>query len=232
MHLPFFYEADLPEQPAIFSLSAETSKHCMLVLRMNEGAMIALTNGKGLSYGAVIISPDKKQTVVTLANKLINQKSAPVNSIAIAFVKTASRMEWFLEKATEIGIAHIYPLITERTEKINFKKDRWETIIVSAMLQSEQVWKPQLHDPTAFTHFVSQNFEGNKMIAHCEGDKKLLIPSLKKKGNQLILIGPEGDFTSKEIELAVSNGFIPISLGNTRLRTETAGIVASVLLQH
>jgi 16S rRNA (uracil1498-N3)-methyltransferase len=232
MQVPFFYEAVLPDQPGIFTLSEDTSKHCVQVLRMNEGAIISLTNGKGIQYIATILSPNKNQTVVTLANKLFDEQTKPINSIAISFVKNASRMEWFLEKATEIGIAHIYPLTTERTEKSNFKLERWESILVSAMLQSKQVWKPILHEPSIFMNFVSKRFEGNKMIAHCENDNMLSIPSMAKNNHQLILIGPEGDFTTKEIELAISNNFIPVSLGNSRLRTETAGIVASVLLQN
>jgi 16S rRNA (uracil1498-N3)-methyltransferase len=232
MQVPFFYEAVLPDQPGIFTLSEDTSKHCVQVLRMNEGAIISLTNGKGIQYIATILSPNKNQTVVTLANKLFDEQTKPINSIAISFVKNASRMEWFLEKATEIGIAHIYPLTTERTEKSNFKLERWESILVSAMLQSKQVWKPILHEPSIFMNFVSKRFEGNKMIAHRENDNMLSIPSMAKNNHQLILIGPEGDFTTKEIELAISNNFIPVSLGNSRLRTETAGIVASVLLQN
>jgi len=231
MQAPFFYEPILPDKPCIFSLSEDTSKHCVQVLRMNEGTIIALTNGKGIHYNATIVSPNKKQTVVSLANMLFSEQTKPINSIAISFVKNPSRIEWFLEKATEIGIANIYPLITERTEKNNFKFERWESILVSAMLQSKQVWKPILHEPLIFTDFVNEKFEGIKMIAHCENDNRSTIQSVGKNNNQLILIGPEGDFTFKEIELAISNNFIPVSLGNTRLRTETAGIVAAVLMQ-
>lgn len=232
IQIPFFYETVLPDQPGVFTLSEETSKHCVQVLRMTEGTMIALTNGKGIYYNATIVSPNKKQTVVSLTNKLYSEQIKPINSIAISFVKNPSRMEWFLEKATEIGIAHIYPLVTERTEKNNFKSARWESILVSAMLQSKQVWKPILHEPSMFASFINTNFEGTKMIAHCENENKSTIQSINKKNNQLILIGPEGDFTIKEIELAIANKFIPISLGNTRLRTETAGIVATVLMQN
>ena len=138
MQVPFFYEAVLPDQPSILTLSEDTSKHCVQVLRMNEGSMIALTNGKGIYYNANIVSPNKKQTVVSLDNKLFAEQTKPINSIAISFVKNAARMEWFLEKATEIGIAHFYPLISERTEKSNFKLERWDSIIISAMLQSKQ----------------------------------------------------------------------------------------------
>jgi len=231
MQAPFFYEPILPDQPCIFSLSEDTSKHCVQVLRMNEGTIIALTNGKGIHCNATIVSPNKKQAVVSLANMLFSEQTRPINSIAISFVKNPSRIEWFLEKATEIGIANIYPLITERTEKSNFKLERWESILVSAMLQSKQVWKPILHEPLVFTDFVNKKFEGIKMIAHCENDNKSTIKLVGKNNNQLILIGPEGDFTSKEIELAISNNYISVGLGNTRLRTETAGIVAAVLMQ-
>ena len=179
MQVPFFYEAVLPDQPSILTLSEDTSKHCVQVLRMNEGSMIALTNGKGIYYNAKIVSPNKKQTVVSLANKLFAEQTKPINSIAISFVKNASRMEWFLEKATEIGIAHIYPLITERTEKSNFKFERWESIIISAMLQSKQVWKPQLHEPSMFTDFANTNFEGTKMIAHCENINFVSLGSIE-----------------------------------------------------
>ena len=156
----------------------------------------------------------------------------PQTSIAISFVKNPSRMEWFLEKATEIGIAAVYPLIAERTERTHFKADRWESIIVSAMLQSQQVWKTQLQEPVAFHELISRRFAGTKMIAHCEDDSKNSIVSLQKAVAQLILIGPEGDFSKEEITAALACGFHPVSLGITRLRTETAGIAAAVLLQN
>ncbi len=232
MAIPFFYETSLPGLPGLFTLSGETSKHCIQVLRMQPGETIALTDGMGTKYEAEIISADKKQTVVTLSNKVLIPMPEPQTSIAISFVKNPSRMEWFLEKATEIGIAAVYPLIAERTERTHFKADRWESIIVSAMLQSQQVWKTQLQEPVAFHELISRRFAGTKMIAHCEDDSKNSIVSLQKAVAQLILIGPEGDFSKEEITAALACGFHPVSLGITRLRTETAGIAAAVLLQN
>lgn len=231
MSIPFFYEVSLPNIPAHFSLSTETSKHCIQVLRMKLGEKMALTNGLGLKYDATIVSVDKKQTVVSLSNQEFIQQPVPRNSIAISFVKNAARMEWFLEKATEIGIAEFYPLITERTERTQYKAARWESIIISAMLQSQQVWKPVLHEPIEFNKFMLKDIAGINMIAHCEEGNKQTIHEMPTQLAQLILIGPEGDFTSSEIATALAHQFKPISLGNTRLRTETAGIAAAVLLQ-
>lgn len=232
MSVPFFYEHQLPELPGPFTLSAETSKHCVQVLRMAVGETISLTNGAGVQYEAPIISADKKQTVVSLINKVVTPPAPTQTSIAISFVKNATRMEWFLEKATEIGITDIYPLIAERTERTNFKAERWENIIVSAMLQSKQVWKTQLHQPIELNALFNKPYGGLKLIAHCEEGEKVSIDSFTKSIESMILIGPEGDFTPAEIANAIRFGFKPVSLGNTRLRTETAGIVAAVLLQH
>lgn len=232
MSAPFFYEHQLPEIPGPFTLSAETSKHCVQVLRMQPGESIALTNGIGIQYEAKIISADKKQTIVSLINKVVSPPASIKTSIAISFVKNATRMEWFLEKATEIGITDIYPLIAERTERTNFKGERWENIVISAMLQSKQVWKTQLHQPIELKTLLSKSNAGLKLIAHCEEGDKVNIDSFTRFAESMILIGPEGDFTPAEIAEAIQFGFKPVSLGNTRLRTETAGIVAAVLLQH
>lgn len=232
MSVPYFFEPSLPNLPGHFALSADTAKHCVQVLRMKEGAMIVLTDGKGNRYDATILSANKKETVVMLANKTMVPANHPVSSIAISFVKNPSRMEWFLEKATEIGISHFFPLLTERTEKHHFKVERWENIIVSAMLQSKQVWKPVLHQPIHFAELIAKSIEGLKIIAHCEASSKTPLQNLPKENQQLILIGPEGDFSPNEIESAFQQGFIPTSLGDTRLRSETAGLVAAVLLQN
>jgi len=232
MSIPFFYEAQLPATTGLFTLSAESSKHCSMVLRMKESELIALTNGLGLNCMAQIVAADKKKTVVQLSS--FEQKPSPKtqNSIAISFVKNAARMEWFLEKATEIGIAAFYPLITERTERTQFKKERWEHILVSAMLQSQQSFKPVLHDPIAYKTLIQQPLNGQLLLAHCEPGEKKSIHSIGSSENTLLLIGPEGDFTLSEIEMAAKAGATMIGLGITRLRTETAGIAAAVLLQH
>ena len=137
------------------------------------------------------------------------------------------RLEWFLEKATEIGIHEITPIICDHSERKVYKIDRAEKIIQSALKQSNQYYLPKINNPVTFSQFIKQNFEGQKFIAHCEEtDKKSFKNELQKNTNVLILIGPEGDFSSKEINLALQNNFIPVTLGNTRLRTETAALVA------
>ena len=232
MSAPFFYEAQLPANAGLYTLSAESSKHCSVVLRMKIGEQIALTNGLGLQCLGEIVSPDKTKTVVQLADFKQSPTPSPKNSIGISFVKNAARMEWFLEKATEIGISGFFPLITDRTERTHFKKERWEQILVSAMLQSQQTYKPVLHDPIAFKTLIGQTHHGQLLLAHCEPGEKKTIQLINPTVNTLLLIGPEGDFTPNEIEMAAELGATMISLGNTRLRTETAGIAAAVLLQH
>lgn len=232
MTAPFFYEKILPDNTGYFTLSEETSKHCAQVLRMKEGEIISVTNGCGLRYAATIRSPDKRKTVVQLTDRSWIEQPIPKNSIAISFVKNPSRMEWFLEKATEIGIAVIYPLVTARTEKINLKSERWENILIAAMLQSQQVWKPILNTPIIFSDILTLPFIGTKLIAHCELGEKIPLKNIKPSAETLVLIGPEGDFTQAEITLALKHQYIPISLGTTRLRTETAALVAITLMQH
>ena len=152
-------------------------------------------------------------------------------TIAISLVKNASRFEWFLEKATEIGVTTIIPLLCQRTEKQHFRTERMNGIVISAMLQSKQVWLPELKNPTPFKETVTQSDEKSKFIAHCETDKeKLQLTTIKKEESSIILIGPEGDFSPEEISLAKINHFIPVALGETRLRTETAGMVATTIL--
>ena len=232
MDIPFFYEADLPATPELFTLSEESSKHCSVVLRMQPGETIALTNGEGMSCMGRLVSADKRKTVVQLSHHQQANKSVSQNAIAISFVKNVARMEWFLEKATEIGIAAFYPLIAERTERTHFKKERWEHILISAMLQSKQVFKPVLHDPIEFSGLLQKPFDGSLLMAHCEEGPKQLIQFVDKNKPALLLIGPEGDFSTTEITMAEKAGATMISLGQTRLRTETAGIAAAVLLQH
>lgn len=232
MDIPFFFEADLPANPVHFTLSPETSKHCIQVLRMQPGESIVLTNGAGLKYDAVILNADKKQTVVTLSNPVFLPRPEPVTTIAISFVKNPARMEWFLEKAAETGVSAVYPIIASRTERTHFKAERWENIIVSAMLQSRQVWKMQLHQPVELDWLIEQKAAGICLIAHCNEGSKQNIQSLDLPPARMILIGPEGDFTPEEIDTALRFGFKPVTLGNTRLRTETAALAAAVLLQN
>ena len=154
-------------------------------------------------------------------------------TIAISLLKNTNRFEWFLEKVTEIGVSEIIPLICERTEKEKFRHDRMNQICISAMLQSQQVWLPVLHEPLPLSNqTIKQFIHQQKFIAHCYDGYKQQLNHQTINPSSLILIGPEGDFTKAEIELAMQNNFVPVSLGETRLRTETAGVVAAAILMH
>lgn len=232
MSLPFFYEPGLPAAGSHFTLSEDTSKHCIQVLRMQTGETLLLTDGRGRACHATILSGDKKKTVVLLQEESITAAPYRKVSLAIALLKNASRFEWFLEKATEIGIAEIQPLITQRTEHTRFRQDRMQGILIAAMLQSQQTRLPVLHEPIPITTCIQTSQWQQKLVAHCEENQKQEIRQLPYAAATQILIGPEGDFTGEEIGLALQQGYIPVSLGSTRLRAETAGIVASALLMN
>lgn len=233
MALPFFYIEQLDPQSSLITLNEETSKHVVQVLRMKAGEQLQLTDGKGNLLLAEITEPHKRNCVVMIKAASSKPLTTKKVSIAISLVKNANRFEWFLEKATEIGVQEIIPLICERTERQHFRYDRMKGILVSAMLQSQQTWLPVLQEPMKFENLMLVPFENQqKFIAHClEGNKHALTDfQINKSSNCIILIGPEGDFTTNEIEAALKQNFIPVTLGETRLRTETAGITAAVLL--
>jgi len=231
MALPFFYAEELTIDTKQCVLSEETSKHVIQVLRMKIGEQLQLTDGKGNLFTASITDDNRKRCQVKIDNVKHQPSSVKQIAIAISLVKNNTRFEWFLEKATEIGVSEIIPLICERTEKQSFRHDRMKSILVSAMLQSQQCWLPNLHDATKFTELIKRSTHQQKLIAHCEKDSKQSINQyINKSTSQLICIGPEGDFSKEEIALALGNNFIPVALGDTRLRTETAGIVAAALL--
>jgi 16S rRNA (uracil1498-N3)-methyltransferase len=232
MQLPYFFEPLLPAVSAFFTVSEETSKHCVQVLRMQVHEKILLTSGEGLLSEATIVTPDKKRMVVQTSIAEKKQRAAIENVLAISFVKNPSRIEWLLEKITEIGVTEIIPLICERTEKIIYKQERWNSILISAMLQSKQVYKPILREPTKLNQLLAEDFEGTSFIAHCMGGTLPIKRYLPLSARRRVLIGPEGDFTVKELEQAVTKGFLALDLGTNRLRTETAGLVAISLLQN
>ncbi len=235
---PFFFAEEITEASKEFILNEETSKHIVQVLRMQRGEQLQVTNGKGKMLTAEIISANKKATEVKILSTDNRQPSTKI-TIAISLVKNNTRFEWFLEKATEIGVAEIIPLICERTEKQHFRYDRMKGILISAMLQSQQAWLPLLHQPVKFMELIKKSSHQSKYIAHCTEEEKKQLANGILAGKQalelrekLILIGPEGDFSKNEIEEALKNNFIAVSLGATRLRTETAGVVAAVLLNN
>jgi 16S rRNA (uracil1498-N3)-methyltransferase len=240
MALPFFYKEDINSATTDVILDEDTSKHIVQVLRMQNGEQLQLTNGRGNLFTTEIIDSNRKRCTVKIL-QTTNHKLPTTNiSIAISLIKNSGRFEWFLEKATEIGVTEIIPLICSRTEKTNFKFERMKSILVSAMLQSQQCWLPILHEPVTFDKLWQgsktlpklEDYQ-QKFIAHCiDGAKRNLSEMINESlSSKIILIGPEGDFTKEEIEMALQNHFIAVALGDTRLRTETAGIVAASLLR-
>ncbi len=232
MAIPFFFEENLNDQNS-FTLTEETSRHIIQVLRMHAGEQVRITNGKGQTLLAELVSENKKAVEgrrLSTSN-IANPDSSII--IAISLIKNTTRFEWFLEKATEIGISQIIPMICARTEKQNYRYDRMKNILVSAMLQSRQAWLPVLQEPTKFEDVIAGNYQ-QKFIAHCIDQNKQALnhKTLSQSADKIILIGPEGDFTNTEIESAIGNNFIPVSLSETILRTETAGVVACVLLNQ
>ncbi|MBO5224859.1 MAG: 16S rRNA (uracil(1498)-N(3))-methyltransferase [Parabacteroides sp.] len=223
--MQIFYTPDIALRA---ELPEEEAGHCIRVLRLTEGDEILLTDGKGMFYKAAISRAHPKHCEVDILESW--QQPALWNfqlHIAVAPTKNMDRMEWFAEKATEIGIDAITCLNCRFSERKEVKPARLEKILVSAMKQSQKATLPVLTGMTDFRTFVTQPFDGRKFIAHCEeGDKKLLKQLYQPGENVLVLIGPEGDFSPEEIELALKNGFLPISLGESRLRTETAALVA------
>lgn len=230
MALPYFFVEELGEKT--IQLDEDTSKHAIGVLRMERGEEVLLTDGKGSKARAAIADDNRKRCVVEIVSVEKEEAQSPRVTVAISIVKNASRFEWFLEKATEIGVSEIIPLLCERTEKEKFRYDRMRGILISAMLQSQQTWLPVLHQPTAFAEAVKNSKQQQKFIAHCLPEQKQQLSSVIHHPSSLILIGPEGDFTPAEIALALEKQFIPVALGNTRLRTETAGMVAATLLMN
>ena len=225
--MQLFYNPEITEDTTLFSFSKEESKHIVKVLRKAANDTLQITNGKGWLFTAQINVADIKNCAVTIVAKELKIKRDYNLHLAVAPTKMNDRYEWFLEKATEIGINSITPIICDHSERKIIKSERFDKILQSAMKQSLNSYLPKLNKAIAFKNFITQDFKGDLFIAHCEDtDKKSLKSQLKPKRDITILIGPEGDFSVKEIEMAIENNFIPVTLGETRLRTETAAIVA------
>jgi 16S rRNA (uracil1498-N3)-methyltransferase len=225
--MQLFYNPHLTDTQSSFVFDKEESKHIIKVLRKKTGDKLFVTNGLGFLFTTEItIASDSKCTVRIISFEKQNAPKIHLH-LAVAPTKMNDRYEWFLEKATEIGIQEITPIICDHSERKVIKTDRFQKILESAMKQSLHYYLPKLNEPVLYKDVINKEFSGQKFIAHCEEiDKKSLKNELLPNENVLILIGPEGDFSVKEIQLAIDNKFIPVSLGNTRLRTETAAIVA------
>ncbi|TSA26044.1 MAG: 16S rRNA (uracil(1498)-N(3))-methyltransferase [Bacteroidetes bacterium] len=219
--------------PSSHTFDKEESAHIVRVLRLKEGDSLHLTNGKGSLYECTISLADPKRCNVSLDSHTLFPPSPHPLHIAIAPTKNISRFEWFLEKATEIGVDAITPLICTRSERTIVKTDRLQKVLIAAMKQSSKTWLPALRDLQPFRELIRGPFNGQRFIAWCETEteallQKVLIPDQPV----LILIGPEGDFSDEEVGQAIAAGFTPVSLGSSRLRTETAGVVACVVFQQ
>lgn len=223
--MQIFYTPDISGLE--YFLSEKESKHAVRVLRMKMNDEILMIDGKGTFFKAIVADPHPKRCKVIVQETIPNfEKRNYRLHIAISPLKNPDRFEWFLEKVTEIGIDEITPLLCERSEKKNINPERCNRIIESAMKQSIKANHPILNPLTKFNEFVCADFYETKLIATCEGERKSIRDIYIPETDMLILIGPEGDFTENEVMKAKTNRFIPVTLGSSRLRTETAGLVA------
>jgi len=200
---------------------------------MKPGESLRLTDGQGLSALATIQDDHKKRCTVAISEKQMQPATGRKVQIGLSLLKNVTRFEWFLEKATELGVSEIIPLKCARTEKQQFRMERMRGILESALIQSQQVWMPILREPQLFIPWVDQVHAEQKFIAHCDSGTKGKLSEMTNThlSSQLLLIGPEGDFTGEEIERALTNHFLPVELGENRLRSETAAVAAAALLK-
>ncbi|PCJ25813.1 MAG: 16S rRNA (uracil(1498)-N(3))-methyltransferase [Flavobacteriales bacterium] len=227
--MQLFYTPDITNEKS-YTLSESESKHAVRVLRLKNSDTITLIDGKGTFYNTIIVNDNPKKCEVSITNTNKESTLKPTLHIAIAPTKNNDRTEWFVEKCTEIGINQITPMLCKHSERKKIKLERYVKTAVSAMKQSLKATLPILCELTKFSDVVNQSFQEKKYIAHCYNEKqKHFKDILQKRENSLILIGPEGDFSQEEIALAIEKGFEPITFGASRLRTETAGVVACTI---
>ena len=224
-----FFIADITSE---VTLSEIESKHAVKVLRLAAGSAIRLIDGKGSEAFGKVSNAHHKHCQIQIESVTKNAK--PTNEIAIALAPTKNndRTEWFLEKAIEIGITRFIPIVCENSERKKFNTERWNKVAISAMKQSQRLWLPKIDAPIKLNELIRENNYTSCFIAHCEDTARQELKDYSDNSkDQLILIGPEGDFSPKEIELALNSSFKPVSLGDNRLRTETAGIVACTIMK-
>ena len=228
-----FYNPDIEGDTVL--LEEQESKHAIRVLRLKKGDAVSLVDGKGGWYEAAVEEDHPKRCLLKVIKQIPEYRPLPYHlHLAISPTKSVERFEWFLEKATEIGISEITPLICHRTERNRINPERLERILVSAMKQSLRAFKPRLHDPEPISDFLKTKREGINGIAHCIPDQagglkdREAIWDLPQGSSYTILVGPEGDFTEEEVSAALREGYTPFHLGEGRLRTETAGVYICV----
>ena len=225
----FFFNGPLIENTTV-SLDADSAKHIWQVLRMEPDEKVILTDGKGTDAEGSIHTTERHKCDVTLNKVVFHPRKGRILHLCVGFTKNNSRNEWLLEKATELGVASIIPIVSSRSEKTHVRNDRWHKILQSAILQSQQYYLPYLAEITPLGKVLNQyNGDTLKLVAHCiAGSARTPISEmLKPSGETVLLIGPEGDFTQDEVNLSLEHGFKPVSLGLQRLRTETAAITAA-----
>jgi 16S rRNA (uracil1498-N3)-methyltransferase len=230
--MQLFYNSELNETTKTFNFSKDESRHIVKVLRKSTGDTLMITNGVGWTFEAEVVIPNHNKCVMNVqSSKYVQPKDYSVH-LAVSPTKMNDRYEWFLEKATEIGVTQITPIISHNSERKVVKSERFEKIIQSAMKQSLNPYLPTLGAAVTFAEFLKSPQKGKTFIAHCaEGDKHAFKNQIEPGTSITILIGPEGDFSSQEISTALDNNYIPVSLGNSRLRTETAAVVACHTIQ-
>lgn len=225
--MQLFYNPNIDETTTQIDFSKDESRHIVKVLRKNSGDQLQITNGKGWLFVAEITLANPKNCVASIISKSFEPARNYKVHLAVAPTKMNDRYEWFLEKATEIGVDTITPIICHHSERKVIKTDRFEKILQAAMKQSLHYYLPELQESISFNDFINLPFDGQKFIAHCEESERVSLKNaLQSHTDVIVLIGPEGDFSPNEIKTAMASGFKPVSLGNTRLRTETAAIIA------
>jgi len=227
--LPRFFYNGLLEVNTTVSLDADTAKHIWQVLRMEADDEVVLTDGNGTTATGRIHTAERHKCNVTIANVDFHPRQGKLLHLGVGFTKNNSRNEWLLEKATELGVSSIIPILAAHSEKTYVRHERWQKILQSAILQSKQYYLPHLSEITPLETVLREHKDiPQKLIAHCiEGAKRPLSEMLKPSSETILLIGPEGDFTQEEVNLCLEYGFEPVSLGAQRLRTETAAITAA-----
>jgi len=225
--MQLFYNPDISKDDLQIEFSKEESRHIVKVLRKSVGDILQITNGNGWLFSAEIITNNQKSCKAEIISTEKQKSRDYYLHLAVAPTKMNDRYEWFLEKSTEIGIDEITPIICDNSERRVIKKNRFERVLQSALKQSLNCYLPKLNEAITLQEFFEKDIVGNKFIAHCEErERTSLKKELKSSENVTLLIGPEGDFSISEIDLALNNDFKPITLGESRLRTETAAIVA------
>lgn len=229
--MQLFYNPELDGSVSQFSFGAEESNHIVKVLRMKEGDEVQITNGRGILFKAKIIDADPKRCRAEINATQKKHSKMFWLHLVVAPTKMNDRFEWFLEKATEIGVNEITPIICEHSERKVVKQERMQRVVQAAMKQSLRTYLPKINEAISYADFLKQQHKGLLFIAHCAEEEKVELKRRVAADKDItILIGPEGDFSSAEINDAYEKGFLPVSLGEARLRTETAAVVACTIV--